>query len=84
MSLKDPDSAKFGPKFSASSSGGEAITVCGLVNAKNSYGGYTGMKPFLGLLSGKTNSFYVKNVASNEIETTAAHQTCEQFGAPIN
>lgn len=46
--LKDPDSAKFGPKMvrKTYSWNGEEI-VCGTVNAKNGFGGYTGMTPFV-------------------------------------
>ena len=43
--LKDPDSARFGETFNASDDG-SMIHVCGIVNAKNSYGGYVGEKPF--------------------------------------
>jgi len=41
--LKDPVSAQFEDVRAAD---GEGV-VCGLVNAKNSYGGYTGFKIFL-------------------------------------
>ena len=40
--LKDPDSAKF--RWPAVQEWG---LYCGWVNAKNSYGGYTGFKPFM-------------------------------------
>lgn len=43
-SLKDPESAKFSSFFHASSE--NEGYVCGDVNAKNSYGGYTGKKPY--------------------------------------
>lgn len=43
--LKDPESARFGDAFNASDDG-SMIHVCGMVNAKNSYGGYIGEKPF--------------------------------------
>ncbi|EOX4081583.1 hypothetical protein ACM65P_002639 [Vibrio alginolyticus] len=39
--LKDADSAKYKEVFNK-----DRITTCGLVNAKNSYGGYTGYKAF--------------------------------------
>ena len=39
--LRDPDSAKFGTTFVSSSA------VCGIVNAKNSMGGYSGMRRFI-------------------------------------
>lgn len=42
--FKDPDSAK----FSNVKIDENKILVCGLVNAKNSYGGYTGASPFFG------------------------------------
>ncbi|ODU53455.1 MAG: hypothetical protein ABS98_00475 [Lysobacteraceae bacterium SCN 69-48] len=42
MKMKDPESARFAGVV-ASPKGG---TVCGWVNAKNSYGGYVGYKPF--------------------------------------
>lgn len=44
-SLKDPESARFRGIFKLeSSTGGEAY--CGMVNARNSYGGYTGETMF--------------------------------------
>lgn len=39
--LRDPDSAKFGGAMV-----GPRGVVCGLVNAKNGFGGYTGMQPY--------------------------------------
>lgn len=43
--LKDPDSAKFQKLRIADFEGGKV--VCGEINAKNSYGGYVGYKPFI-------------------------------------
>ena len=40
--LKDPESARFRSEFK-----GKDDSVCGFVNAKNSYGGYDGFKPFI-------------------------------------
>ncbi len=40
--LKDPDSAKFGQVVAR-----ESGIVCGYVNSKNSFGGYTGDKAFI-------------------------------------
>jgi hypothetical protein len=50
-SLKDPDSAKFGPHFyrklaPGGGLGKPADFVCGTVNGKNSFGAYTGAKTF--------------------------------------
>jgi hypothetical protein len=41
MRLKDPDSAKFSPDLL------KPGAVCGLVNAKNSFGAYAGSEPWL-------------------------------------
>ena len=48
--LKDPNSAMFGRHvaFDTVDPNGTRMTVvCGLVNARNSFGGYVGMTPFL-------------------------------------
>ena len=44
--LRDPDSAKFGKIFKGRGLSGKQ-TICGEVNAKNKFGGYTGMTPFV-------------------------------------
>ena len=43
--LKDPESARFGEIWALSGTNGKR-SVCGYINAKNSYGGYTGDKMF--------------------------------------
>src|SRR5215211_5246452 len=50
--LKDPESARFGDIRAGSAA--EGITICGQVNAKNSFGGYTGMTTFFGVLQNTT------------------------------
>lgn len=47
--LKDPDSAEFGQTVYR-----EPGIVCGYVNAKNSFGGYTGEKGFIVDIEGKS------------------------------
>jgi hypothetical protein len=44
--LKDPDSARFANLFEGRGSSGRR-TICGEINAKNGFGGYTGMNPFI-------------------------------------
>lgn len=44
--LKDPDSADFRSEFVSKLSNG-ALVLCGEVNAKNSFGGFTGFKRFI-------------------------------------
>ncbi len=48
--LRDPSSAVFGPLNAHSDrkfKGLQVTAVCGTVNAKNGFGGYTGMKQFV-------------------------------------
>lgn len=45
--LKDPYSAMFSGRILAARHTDGTITACGLVNAKNSYGGYTGDGPYI-------------------------------------
>jgi Na+-translocating ferredoxin:NAD+ oxidoreductase RnfG subunit len=42
--LRDPESAKFGELFNSKNN---SNVVCGYVNARNGYGGYTGMERFI-------------------------------------
>lgn len=47
-SLKDPESARVSGVYTVKTEySGDAINVCGFINAKNSYGGYTGNKLFV-------------------------------------
>ena len=48
--LKDPDSAEFGT-MSGKLTGEKSSIVCGNVNAKNSFGGYTGERGFVSMIS---------------------------------
>jgi hypothetical protein len=47
--LKDPLSAMFGEARATIDAKG-TIYVCGIINARNSFGGYTGFVPYHGLL----------------------------------
>lgn len=54
--LKDPESARFTEtvrKTTPNLRGEPTDVVCGKINAKNSYGGYTGAKPFAYLVAAK-------------------------------
>ena len=48
--LRDPESARFAFLFTTPH--GASVGVCGTVNSKNGYGGYTGEKPFYVEFSG--------------------------------
>ncbi|WP_164881673.1 hypothetical protein [Paenirhodobacter populi] len=79
-SMKDPDSARFG-NIAAAKSGQGAVIVCGFVNGKNSFGGYTGEVPFMGIL--KSSGYLVLDIASTENEYRAMIKTCRKEGVAI-
>lgn len=80
-SLKDPASAQFGTHVAGVNKEG-TVMVCGLVNAKNSYGGYTGMSPFAGAFEGGT--FAVGWIESGSREkVTMSYQLCEAQGLAL-
>jgi hypothetical protein len=76
-SLKDPRSAMFGETRAGRSPDG-FIVVCGLVNAKNSFGGYTGTQMYYGLL--QKDVFVVIDFASDEGSTYAVTTQCRSAG----
>jgi hypothetical protein len=55
--MKDPDSVRFGAMVAVSQENG-SLFVCGEVNSRNSFGGYTGMLPFVVILDGMRPSLY--------------------------
>ena len=69
--LKDPESAKF-RKLKAT----DGNSFCGQVNAKNSYGGYTGFRTFTGVMMNKP---YIFGFGTEE-ESLATAQVCKDQG----
>lgn len=83
--LKDPDSARFG-KMVAGSDGSGAVTVCLMVNAKNSFGGYTGEKPYMGILSKPPRVFFANtdsNPGNIQYRDRATMTVCDQYGLSL-
>lgn len=82
--MKDPDSARFG-SISASKSDKGVISVCGYVNGRNSFGGYTGEQPFIGVIIGQEPKlgFAVIDIASTETKVAAARSVCAQNNISI-
>jgi hypothetical protein len=81
-SLKDPGSATFG-SLSASISDRGVVTVCGAVNAKNSYGGYAGQAPFIGILATNTSGqrvFGVIGMGGTDDQSAAVLSLCQRNG----
>jgi len=83
-SMKDPDSARFGG-FVAGKSKDGTITVCGWVNAKNSFGGYVGKMPFMGsVTAGAAPKFaYAEWWTGASDDGKSSMQTCAAHGLLI-
>ncbi|MGX1096511.1 hypothetical protein [Amorphus sp. MBR-141] len=79
--LKDPESARFGEMY-AGRSPSDLVTVCGYVNAKNSFGGYTGEKPFGGSLV-DDKLFVVFGIGGTESREIAVISVCRKNGIAI-
>ena len=81
--LKDPESARFREPFAAARDNDSGlIHVCGFVKARNSYGGYTGAKPFLVLLGPDGVAAFI-GVGGVDSETAAVFIVCRDHGVPI-
>ena len=84
--LKDPTSPLFGKVKAARMTLNDSVYVCGYVNAKNSYGGYTGSKPFGGFLvsvgggKGATSSFLLSGIAQSDAGSDAVRAECAKNG----
>jgi hypothetical protein len=75
--LKDPDSARFtGLEARQLPSG--SVSVCGFVNARNSFGGYAGNTPFFGVLGG--DYFAVGTMGGTNLETIHTMNVCRREG----
>lgn len=81
--LKDPDSAKFKnlrvTEIHGEQDGSVLATVCGQLNAKNSFNAYVGYKKFILTLAMKEKGFFSKgvtysviskNILQNELDET--------------
>jgi hypothetical protein len=75
--LKDPYSAVLGGMAAAKNSSG-TITVCGTVNAKNSFGGYVGSNFYIGEIS--SDAFALSTVAKDDDQRVAIFSECERRG----
>ncbi|MEM9286768.1 MAG: hypothetical protein AAGA36_00370 [Pseudomonadota bacterium] len=86
--LKDPYSAKFIlpdiPQKAIDAGTADMVPYCGLVNAKNSYGGYTGYKAFQGFLFLKTEDrelgFFMLTDEFSDIAHSVTVKMCRDQG----
>jgi hypothetical protein len=85
--LKDPESARFGRAVGRKvfiPGKKPILQVCGYVNAKNGFGGYTGDKPFVGLLQLEGDRpFKLLMMGGTEIETEDVLLLCNEYGLLI-
>jgi hypothetical protein len=80
--MKDPESVRLNEVLLAAEDGG-TIHVCGYVNAKNSYGGYVGEKPFYAMGTKTANVFTSMMVGDDAAGATIARQACAKYGMTL-
>lgn len=76
--LKDPESARF-DSLRAGVDKDQVTVVCGLVNARNAYGGYTGPQPFMGVLM-SVGIFVPVAVGGDRTAQEVTASACSQMG----
>lgn len=74
--LKDPESARFGEIWALNGSNG-GRGVCGFVNAKNSYGGYTGNKTFMLMPDGSSVKIEGSGIIERMVPKMCAPRTVQ-------
>jgi hypothetical protein len=78
--LTDPDSAKFRRLVAI---GNDKTIVCGQVNSKNQFGGYTGFKTFMVMLNlDKPSSVTIEGVDDGPVGIDLASGICGPHVAP--
>lgn len=63
--------------MAAAKSSKGVITACGYVNGRNSFGGYTGEQPYIGVFSDDGAQFQLVNIGGH------SRQICQMAGANI-
>lgn len=82
--LKDPNSAIFGRVVAGTTPESDNILlVCGWVNAKNSYGGYTGEKPFMGSMIRGVRFFTLLSIGGTDSQTRVVLTLCTRQGLSL-
>lgn len=84
--LKDPNSAMFGQMKGAKDETG-MVQICGYVNAKNSFGGYTGDAIFFGALadtkSGSKAFIPIGSISTSATDVQVKRIMCAKAGIAI-
>lgn len=81
MWLKDGPSARFGEMRAALNSRGK-VTVCGLVEGRNSEGRLSGLAPFIGVIAGTTEKpdFVLVEIGSTLRQRAIVTELCQESG----
>jgi hypothetical protein len=79
--MKDPASVQFGAIKAVRNSRG-LVTVCGLVNGRNTAGSFVGMSPFVGVLMGPgvDADFVLVGIGSSDREWADVTSLCRASG----
>lgn len=84
--LKDPESARFGDIYlvpGEAKDGVQSVAVCGLVNAKNSFGGYGGGERFVAYgYKGKVGGSKLLGISRAYFEGTDRRATVDTINKP--
>lgn len=76
-SLKDPNSGRVESVLGSRTAAGH-VQACGLVNGRNSYGAFTGARPFVGMMIG--GSFEVISIGDGDTGDMAVRVACQRLG----
>lgn len=78
--LKDPESMRI-PAIEARVGRHGTVYLCGLVNSKNSFGGYTGPQMFYG--GGQGSNFNILYIGADQAMTAYIYALCRNAGFQI-
>ena len=82
--IKDPDSAKIPTLVVMPNPRGAGLIFCGFLNAKNSYGGYTGNQMFAGriIIGSDRSPVSAQVLGMDDANTYAGSLACKSLGFP--
>jgi hypothetical protein len=83
VTMKDPQSLILGPVRAGVDRTSNTVVVCGYVNGRNSFGGYTGMQPFIGSAGTDTAGFRPADIGGDSNNQWAISTQCKLRGLPI-
>ncbi|MHB2205073.1 hypothetical protein [Methylobacterium sp. CM6257] len=82
--LKDPDSARFSRPFVATKNSRGLVNVCGYVNSKNGYGGFSGDIIFGGMMMKNNTVFMPLSIDISRSAQATQRELCLADGIDLN